>query len=343
MDAIITVDERENIVLFNAAAEKIFRCPATGTIGRPLERFIPERFRAAHHGHIERFGKTGTTTRMMGARLELFGLRADGEEFPIDASISQVTAHGHGYYTVILRDVTARKAAEIALERSHEELRELSNAMHEVREAERLRVARELHDELAQWLTALKMDVSWLSSRLPQEQAPLLARAEKMRQAIDTTVASVRRIAADLRPIMLDDLGLVSAMESLLHDLSQRTGIVVGLDADDGGLDFGEPLASSLYRMAQEALTNVVRHAEATEVRVGVSVKDKQLVLTVRDNGKGYDAEAAAGRKSYGILGIRERARTLGGNARIERLATGGTLVGIVIPVARYRKRGQGA
>ena len=342
MDAIITVDERQNIVQFNEAAENTFRCLAAEAVGSPLERFIPERFRAAHHEHIERFGRTGATTRMMGARLELFGLRTDGREFPIDASISQLTTDGGKFYTVILRDITRRKQFEAELARSHEELRQLSSAMHEAREAERLRVARELHDELAQWLTAIKMDVSWLATRLPQDPPQLAERVEKLQGAVDTTVASVRRIASDLRPVMLDDLGLVAALENLLHEMSRRTGIVVSLDAVEGRLDFGEPLASSIYRMAQEALTNVVRHAEASEVQVAVAVGDDGLlVLTVRDNGKGYDEAVAARRKSYGVLGIRERAVTLGGTARIERIETGGTLVEIVIPVARYR-RGRG-
>ncbi len=338
MDAIITVDEGQNIVLFNAAAEKIFRCTAASALGGALERFIPERFRPAHRSHIERFGATGVTTRMMGARLALSGLRADGEEFPIDASISQVMIEGRKLYTVILRDITERKRVEDALERSHQELRELSAAMHEVREAERLRIARELHDELAQWLTAIKMDVSWLSSRLPREQPQLVDKAEKMKKLVDTTVAAVRRIAADLRPVMLDDLGLVAALESLLHDLSQRTGIVVSFEADEAGLDFGEPLSSALYRIAQEALTNVARHAQATQVGVAMRIEEGRIVLAVRDNGKGFDPEAAGQRKSYGVLGIRERAHTLGGTARIVRLETGGMLVEVAIPVARYRK-----
>jgi two-component system sensor kinase len=339
MDAIITVDESHNIVLFNAAAEKIFRCKAAKAVGGALERFIPERFRAAHRSHIERFGATGVTTRTMGARVALWGLRADGEEFPIDASISQVKSKGRKLYTVILRDITGRKRAEEALERSYRELRELSTAMHEVREAERLRIARELHDELAQWLTAIKMDVSWLSSRLPRELAPLVDKAEKMKALVDTTVAAVRRIAADLRPVMLDDLGLAAALENLLHDLSQRTGIIISLDADAAELDFREPLPTALYRIAQEALTNVVRHAAATEVGVTLRVGGRQLVLAVRDNGRGFDPERSMRGKSHGILGIRERAHTLGGTARFERLAEGGTLVEIVIPVARYRGR----
>ncbi len=339
MDAVITIDDDQRIVLFNVAAERIFLCKGQDAIGEPLDRFIPERFRAAHRVHVERFGETRVTTRMMGAQFTLYGLRSNGEEFPIDASISQATVAGKKLYTVILRDITERKRAQDQLERSYRELRELSAAMSEVREAERLRIARELHDELAQWLTAIKMDVSWIASRLPPDQGRIFERIERMRGLVDTTVAAVRRIASDLRPVMLDDLGIVAAIEHLLHDLSQRTGIVVSLDADERRADIGEPLASSLYRIVQEALTNVARHAAASEVRVGIRIEGDDLVLWVVDNGKGIDLEAAARSKSYGIMGIRERAGTLGGSAQISRVESGGTRIDVVVPMARYRER----
>ena len=340
MDAIVTTDQDQKIVLFNHAAEQIFRCREHEAIGSPLDRFIPERFRAAHREHVRRFGETRVTTRMMGGHwLALTGLRANGEEFPIDASISQISIEGRKFYTVILRDITERKRAEEALERSYRDLRDLSAKMHEVREAERLRIARELHDELAQWLTAIKMDIAWIAGRLSPEQANVRERAHKARGLVDTTVAAVRRIASDLRPVMLDDLGLVAAVENLLHELSQRSGIVVSLDADESGVDVGEPLASALYRIAQEALTNVARHSGATEVRVEVRADGENLVLAVTDNGKGIDLEAAARSKSYGIMGMRERATTLGGSASITAAEGGGTRVEVVVPLARYRGR----
>src|SRR5687768_2514761 len=117
MDAIITVDAAQNIVLFNRAAEQIFRCPRREALGGPLDRFIPERFRAAHRGHIEHFARTGVTSRRMGDVTTLWGLRADGEEFPLEASISQTGPAGARYYTVILRDITLRRKAEAEAER----------------------------------------------------------------------------------------------------------------------------------------------------------------------------------------------------------------------------------
>jgi PAS domain S-box-containing protein len=337
MDAVITMDGDQKIMLFNEAAERIFRCRAEQAIGGPLERFIPERFRAAHREHIARFGETRVTTRMMGPRRQLVGLRAGGEEFPIDASISQVTVDGRKLYTVILRDITEQLAAEEALRRSFNELREMSAAMHEVREAERTRIARELHDELAQWLTALKMDVTWLTSRLPAEQPRLIERADKMKQLVDTTVTAVRRIAADLRPVMLDDLGLVPSIEHVVHTFSERTGIAVSLDVSIGDVDLHDPVATAVYRMVQEALTNVARHARATVVAVSISVEQGMLAVRVIDNGIGIsDAPAAQG--SHGVMGIKERAHTLGGHARIYRPPEGGTVVEISIPLGRYRK-----
>ncbi|OGA53041.1 MAG: hypothetical protein A3G24_24410 [Betaproteobacteria bacterium RIFCSPLOWO2_12_FULL_62_13] len=467
MDAIVTIDENHNIVLFNAAAEKIFRTAARDAVGRPLDRFVPRRFGDLHRRHIQRFGETGVTMRRMGGEVGLFGLRSDGEEFPIDASISQVAVGGYRFYTVILRDITQRKRAEAeirkerdtaqryldiagvilvaldsngkvtlinrkgcellgyreeeivgqswcdrfvperqrrdtrnvlgqivvgetqltefhenpvltrsgaerviawhnrmltdengrivgtlssgeditereraaeALEQSHRQLRELYAAMHEVREAERTRIARELHDELAQWLTALKMDVSWVAARLPGELKPLVDKTQKMKGVVDTTVAAVRRIAADLRPVMIDDLGLVPAIESLLHDFSQRSGVVVGLEADANDVEFREPLATSLYRMVQEALTNVSRHAAASHVEVSIACAVGDLVVRVRDDGRGIEAGAPRKEKSFGLLGIQERARTLGGTARFYSPPEGGTVVEIVIPLHAYRR-----
>ena len=213
MDAIITANQEQRVVVFNAAAESMFGCPSALAIGAPLGRFIPERFRGTHRAHIDRFVLTGETSRRMGMQTALWALHADGTEFPIEASISHATVGGQKLLTVIMRDITERVDAEQALRRAHDELRELSVAMQEVREAERTRIARELHDELGQALTALKMDVDLLDSTLPAERSDLLERVEAMRELLDFTVVTTRRISADLRPLVLDDLGLGAAAE----------------------------------------------------------------------------------------------------------------------------------
>src|SRR5690606_27029803 len=155
---------------FNRAAEQVFRVRREQVLGTPLDGLLPERFRGLHRGHVSAFGKTGVTSRRMGDMTTLWALRGD-EEFPIEASISQVVEGGKRFFTVILRDITLRKRAEDELRRREEERRELSARVLEAREEEKTRIARELHDELGQLLTALKMDLGWLRERLADPKA----------------------------------------------------------------------------------------------------------------------------------------------------------------------------
>jgi PAS domain S-box-containing protein len=338
MDAIITIDADQRIVLCNTAAERMFGCTPEEAIGRPLDRFIPERFRAGHRGHIERFGRTGETSRRMGYQQALWALRTDGAEFPIEASISHATVAGQHLYTVILRDITARLKAEEELRLAHDELRELAQAMHEVRESERTRIARELHDELGQALTALKMDTDLLGSTLPADRPDLAERTDAMRALLDSTVATTRRISADLRPLVLDDLGLGAAAEWLAQGFAQRTQIPCSLQVDAACAQLGEPHASALFRIMQESLTNVARHARATRVSVRLERRGDDAVLTVLDDGVGMDRAARPNPRSFGLRGIGERALLLGGSAEIASRPGAGTTL-----VARIPLTGNGA
>ena len=171
MDPIITIDEARHVVMFNAAAEATFGWRREQVIGRPVEMLIPERFHPRHRGHIEKFAQTGTTSRRMGGHAVLAGVRASGEEFPIEASISQHREADALRLTVILRDVTERVRAMEALRQSKEELQELGAAAQETRELEKSRIARELHDELGQSLTMLRMDVAWCKGHLETDGA----------------------------------------------------------------------------------------------------------------------------------------------------------------------------
>jgi PAS domain S-box-containing protein len=335
MDAIITIDEEQRIVLFNAAAATMFACSAVDALGAPLDRFLPERYRALHRRHVVHFSRTGETARRMGAQTQLWGLRADGTEFPLEASISHANVAGHKLLTVILRDVTERINAEKALRQAHSELREVAVTMQEVREAERTRIARELHDELGQALTALKMDVDLLEATLPAERRDLLERAEAMRELLDSTVITTRRLSADLRPLVLDDLGLGAAAEWLMQNVVQRAGVRGRLDVDPSLASLGEPYASALFRIMQEALTNVTRHACARNVDVELQREGNQAVLTVVDDGIGIDSDAPPKQGSFGLRGITERALMLGGSVRITGQPRVGTTVVARIPLIR--------
>jgi len=332
MDAIITVDERQHIVLFNHAAEAVFGCPRDQAIGAPLAWFIPERFRAGHGEHVRRFGSTGPTSRRMGGARVVMGLRRNGEEFPIEASISQTAEQGQRFFTVILRDVTERVRNEEELRHSREELRQFAVAANSVREQEKSRIARELHDELGQALTALKIDVGWLKERLAASGGEVGLKLSNMQVLLDGTVAAARRISADLRPLMLDDLGLVAACDWLVNSFTERTGIACELAMSGEELDLPDPYATALFRVLQESLTNVARHAEASLVEVTLERDGTHVMLTVRDNGKGFSTGDPRKPNSFGLLGLRERAYLLGGQSRISSEPGKGTTVELQLP-----------
>ncbi|MFM0420095.1 PAS domain-containing sensor histidine kinase [Paraburkholderia aromaticivorans] len=333
MEAIITIDDQHRVVIFNPMAEQVFGCSAMDAIGSPLARFIPERFRAAHAQHVAQFGVTGVSDRQMGKQRVLAGLRANGEEFPLEASISQIRDGDVRLYTVMLRDITERVKAERAQRQAREELRELSANLQNIREDEKTRIARELHDDLGQQLTALKMDISSVEQALDGSASePVRGQLQGMRRLIDVTVASVRRIAADLRPVMLDDLGLIPAIEWLATDFTNRYGIDVERDIETGDARFSPAGATALFRIVQEALTNVARHADATLVTLSLQAGDQTFVLRIADNGHGVHRTAEPAAKSFGLLGVRERAHMLGGAVDIQTAHGQGFVLTVTIP-----------
>jgi PAS domain S-box-containing protein len=338
MDAIITVDSEQKVVLFNRAAEQVFRCRREDALGGTLDRFLPVRFRAAHHGHVEHFGHTGVTSRRMGDASALTAIRADGsEEFPIEASISQTEVGGRRYYTVILRDITARRKAEDQLRRQQSELRELSAQVLEAREEEKTLIARELHDELGQLLTAMKMDLAWLRERLPGLDPALAAKAGQMNEVLDQTVGSVRRIAADLRPLMLDDLGLADACGWLVEDFARRSGVECRIDLPPAEqLDaLGRDVAIAVYRVLQESLTNIARHSGAKRAWAVLEAGDAELRIEIEDDGRGVSLQELTKSRSLGVKGMRERILYLGGELEVARAPRGGTRVRARVPLAQ--------
>ncbi len=332
MDAIITIDADETILIFNAAAEAMFGYDAQDALKMSLSKLIPPSLRSGHHAHVQAFSQSGDTARKMGAKLVLKGLRANGEEFPLDASISRAVSDGKVYMTVILRDLTIQVKAQNELNRARTELRELSIASQTAREEEKSRISRELHDELGQNLTALKMDLSWLQARTPGAAVANLERIRAMQAVLDSTVVATRRIAADLRPMMLDDLGLKAALEWLTQDFSRRLLIPCDLLIDEKVIELDVRVQSALYRAVQECLTNISRHAQATQVHIEVCMGRAEVTLQVRDNGVGMIEEARSKRGSFGLIGMRERIYILGGKVVIDSQLGKGTHVTIELP-----------
>lgn len=322
-EVIIATNEQQVIVMANPAAGRVFGRPLEQLVGSPLSTLMPERFRALHHQHMRAFGLNGPGPRTMGPqRPEVVGLRADGQEFPIEASVSHALVGDDHLYTVILRDVTERRRLEQALQASHADLARLVIAQQTMGEDERKRIARELHDELQQVLAAIKMDAGALEQGLggdPGRLAPLIARIDRLAGA---AISSSRRIVNDLRPQLLEDLGLVPALEVLARRFAERTGIAVTVDTDERCREDGavpDPIALCLYRAAQEGLNNVAKHAQARQVRLDVRARPQGgWLMRLRDDGRGLQPGDRSKPDSFGLRGMAERVQALGGRLSLE-------------------------
>jgi len=465
MDAIIGIDEAHHIVLFNPAAEALFGWRQGDVIGQPLDRLLPVSARAAHHAHIERFVATGTTSRRVGALSALRGVRADGTEFPIEASISQTRVAGKPFCTVILRDISERQGSDAQLQQaarqyrqlfdanpqpmwiydlltlrflavndaavahygwrrdeflamtledilpteelpalhlalanvraglpllavlyrhrlkdgrlvdvelnaqpiafggrmarvvqaqdvtarhhaaqqvleSRESLRALLQRLQRAQEDERVRVAREVHDELGQMLTGLKMDLRWIERRLAEpglaaNQQPLLDRAVAASALNEETIAAVQKLSAELRPAALDQLGLGAALAQRARQFQQRTGVTCKVASADDLPPLPAAMASELFYIAQEALTNVARHAQAQHVDIRLRLQDAAVWLEIEDDGVGITPAALADTRSLGLLGMRERALLSRGTVQIDAAQPHGTRVLVRVPLAQ--------
>ncbi len=238
--------------------------------------------------------------------------------------------HGRPVYAIgMVQDITERRRAEEELQHSFRQLRALAARLQSIREEERKRVAREIHDELGQALTAIKIDLSSLSHELPAEKKQ---QSESILKLVDETIQSVRRISTELRPVILDEVGLVAAVEWAADEFAARTGTKCQLDLPQDDVVIDPECATALFRIFQETLTNVARHANATEVNVRLAKEDGDLTLEVHDNGQGVSEEQLSAGSSLGILGMRERALLLGGELTITGAPGEGTTVRVRIP-----------
>jgi PAS domain S-box-containing protein len=230
----------------------------------------------------------------------------------------------------ISRDITERIRAEEELRGSHARLRKLSAHLQSITEEERTRIAREVHDELGQVLTALKMDTAWLAKRLPSGNQELHDKAGNMLKLIDDVIQSVKRICTELRPTLLDHLGISAAIEWQAEEFRKRTGL--DLDLHLYSVFAGKHVSTMLFRVLQEALTNVSRHAQATKVKVMLRKEGPNIIMRITDNGKGIKREHLRKPQSFGLLGMKERVHSIGGSFSIRGIRNGGTSIKVTVP-----------
>ena len=326
-DAIIVTDARLSIVMANSAALRCFGLTRQEIVGTLLERLFPEPLRQPQCRVIAEAVASGGA----GRHLELVGLCADGGEFPIEAALSALPIEGTPLVTMILRNVSEARRMQDELRASQAELRSLMSAHHRVEDSERRRIARELHDELQQALVAVKMLVGSVERELAADPKRLPSLLGRIDDLVGSAVASTRRIVNDLRPLMLEELGLLPALEALCQQFEERTGIDVQFVVQDPAEAWpatSEQVEICLYRVAQESLTNVAKHSGATQVELRLAAQpDGTLSMRISDNGRGLHRDGRRSPMAFGLKGMSERVRALGGRLQIESGPGGGTLV----------------
>ena len=329
MDAIVAVDEDMRIIMFNPSAEAMFRLEASKALGQSLEILMPQRLRSLHHQHVQKFAANDDASRAMAPQMEIYGLRSDGVEFPLESTISHSMIGGRLQMTAVLRDVTERRKSESALRTLNTQLRELSANLQNVREEERKRFSRELHDDLGQRLTGLKLSLSWMASRLKEGKPTAVSDVDEMRHQMDSAIGSVRRIAAELRPRVMDDLDFKEALTWQTKEFFKHSGIQIELDLDAADRVKEDGLATALFRIVQEALTNVVRHSGADKVLVSLHHANDQLTLVVSDNGRGFVLDGGSG--GVGLVSMRERCGAIGALFNVNSYPGAGTRIEVAV------------
>lgn len=330
-DAILVMNREGRIVRVNRRAERMFGYLREALRGQPIEILLPERFRERHAEHCAGYS-VDPHIQAMGVGSEICAQRKDGQEFPVDIMLSHLETGEETVVLSVVRDITAHKRADEALREYAERLQTLSRRLVEVQEAERRHLALELHDEIGQLLTGLKLSLE-MSARSSADGAK--ANLGKAQALANDLMARVRQLSLDLRPTMLDDLGLIPALLWHFERYSDLTHVQVvfrhiGLE----GRRFAPDVETTTYRMVQEALTNVARHARVSEVTVRLWADQEMLSVQIEDRGAGFDSEAAlAINASSGLSGMRERARLLGGQLTVESSPGEGTCVTVELPL----------
>jgi len=330
----IVVHAAGTIVYVNEATARLLLAPSRESlIGRLFLDFVPPDYKEEV---LRRMAAPPEDVLKEGPLL-VKATRGDGQEFYLEAIGSRITYGGLPASQVILRDISDRVRAYEELRASREQLRRLSTHLQSARESERSAIAREIHDELGGALTALKFDIASFEEVLPPGDAggirdTVMEKLESMSALIDTTVQTMRRIITQLRPVLLDSLGLDAAIEWLAEDFEHRTGIRCETRIQGGEGLADRDRATAVYRIVQETLTNVARHAGATRVAITMEAAGENLRLTVHDNGKGVKEEELGAPGSFGIMGMKERALILGGEFTLAAAHGGGTIVTLTLP-----------
>uniref|UniRef100_Q023R2 Oxygen sensor histidine kinase NreB n=1 Tax=Solibacter usitatus (strain Ellin6076) TaxID=234267 RepID=Q023R2_SOLUE len=330
--SILAVDAKGVVVLANRMAEEMFGFGPSELPGMRLEQLLPERSREGHVFYRAEY-TDNPRTRPMGFGLNLQGRRKDGTEFPIEVSLSSVQTSEGTLSVAFVSDITKRKQAEAALQRSESELRALARSLITAQEDERRRVARDLHDDVTQRLALLSIEIGKLATETSGSVEEIRKRLRYFQSQARLASNEVRRLSHGLHPSVIEDFGLSTALEDFCQEFARAQGITLIFDAlvADAVLSAGD--ASCLYRVAQECLRNVAKHSGATEVRVGIARDGANVRLTIKDNGSGFHAGADRVNKGLGLVSMKERVKMANGTLLITSQPGQGTEIVASVPL----------
>ena len=351
-DAVVIADGKGRIHLVNAQTERMFGYQRDELLGQPLEMLMPKRFRRGHQSHRAHY-LGAPRVRAMRTGLDLFGLRKNGDEFPIEILLSPLSTDSGQLVCAAIRDVTARKRLEAALLESkrhymnlfkkarlaHLEMQRLSQLVHRAQEEERARISRELHDDLGQTLTAATMMLKGLGREICGKQQVNSVKLQEVMRLLLAAMDRTHDFARELRPNMLDELGLLPALRSLAHGVANNAGLRLYLRADPAAEQLPGEEKLALFRIAQECINNVVKHAHASRLNLTVAQASAGIVLRVTDNGQSFRSKriVTLGRRHLGLVGMKERARLVKGDFTIQGRLGKGTTVRVWVPFKPYQ------
>ena len=336
---ILTVDADGRIELVNATAEQMFGYSRKEMVGHPVEMLIPMRLRDAHQHHRADYF-VRPRRRPMGIGLDLAGRRKDGSEFPIEVSLSYIETEDGIVAVSFITDITDRKLAETELQatatslrENQENLRALAGQLLTAQEEASKRIARELHDVFGQKMALLSLRTSEIETLLPTQQKLAEEKLRACREQIGMLAQEIQEFSRQLHSSVLQELGLEIALRAECDAYSRRTGTAVAFSAENVPELLREDISLCLYRVAQESLHNIWKHAEANRLGVMLRASNEEIELIVEDFGKGFDIELTKGKSGLGLISMQERVRLVGGSFAITTRAGDGTRVQVRIPL----------
>jgi PAS domain S-box-containing protein len=339
---VVMVGQDGRIAMTNVQTEKLFGYRREEIVGQPVEMLVPERFRTPHTAHRERFSAS-PEVRPMGAGQELFGRRKDGSEFPVEIALSPAQPSAGRLVLATIVDISLRKQAEEGLRQSQIELRSLTGRLLQAQEGESRRIARELHDDLGQRLALLTVEMDLLRQRPPEATDQLGVRMQELLAQVRHLSSSVHGLSHQLHPSNLEQLGLVAAISGLCHELAHSHGLKIEFTHSQIPPVIPPDTAVCLYRIAQEGLRNAIKHSGAQRAGVELSGTADAISLRIVDDGTGFDPRLIQGKDGLGLVSMRERVLHLGGEIAIDSQPSGGTRLGVRIPLTEAAKTPTGS